>query len=108
MKYKVTEIYRERFAKDNNLRSQTPKRPLKNNSPLFLPKDLTPLVTLLEADSLESVAVFVLMVFVTSTLVVTLRETPAQKRTVQVSIATSMIQLAWVRYQKSSIGEMHL
>jgi hypothetical protein len=27
---------------------------------------------------------------------------------VQVSIATSMIQLAWVRYQKSSIGEMHL
>jgi hypothetical protein len=49
--------------------------------------------TLLESESLESVDVFVLVVFVTPSLVVILRDAPAEQKTAQITIGTDVMQL---------------
>jgi hypothetical protein len=49
--------------------------------------------TLPESESLESVDVFVLVVFVTPSLVVILRDAPAEQKTTQITIGTDVMQL---------------
>ena len=71
----------ENLLPKNNSSNQTRERSSENSSPLLVSVDLTPVCTPLEAESLEPVDVFVLIVFVTSILVVTLRDAPADKST---------------------------
>ena len=55
-----------------------------------------PVRTSSEVESLEPVDVFVLMVFVTSILVVTLRDAPAEQKTAQLNDGTNAPQFTWM------------
>lgn len=67
------------------------KNLLENNLPLLVSTVLTPVRTTPEVESLESVDVFVLTVFVTSILVVTLRDAPVKQRTTHVDDGNSAL-----------------